>query len=315
MFYSAGGETERMIDESIDETEKQSRMFEEPISKRNEQRELLKKPMTNSSVDNRLLLKSEATEREVIMGSNTTDYHLGLAVKDDGAASEDFKQMKNNSALMFNESICDASKPQKIEDYNQSGFSLAGDVLREKLEFPDRQVVSDKMDFGVRATCSPKTKPSAKIKPYTVVDLSTMAALSPEEVDDCLKEVSESEKLKQECQDGEEGDPNENSSEAPDSIVLPPKTARNRSNTTNSAGLHEHQSSSLHLDQKMVVEVPQRLQIVSMSMEYSRPGQLYQQNEMSSFRGRAKTVPNVIGDFHREEVNDGMSDFQVLYTF
>ena len=140
------------------------------------------------------------------------------------------------------------------------------------------------MNVSTGPANSPKSKPSAKVKPYTVVDLSTMSALTPEEVDTCLKEVSEAENRSWEKADSECFD----RCEAPDTLILPPKGSRVRSNTTAGETQREERGTSLSKNGDMQEFAP--LKIIS-SDDYSQPGTTTNV-ELSSFRTRSKTAPS-----------------------
>ena len=154
------------------------------------------------------------------------------------------------------------------------------------------------MNDGVKG--SPKTKPSAKVKPYTVVDLSTMSALTPEEVDSCLKEVTEAENRSRDEMGHCSVDENEtNRDEAPCSVVLPPKTSRDRSNTT--AGVVKNEDGT-KLSRNDDFHDFKALKIVS-AEDYSEPGRSTT-IELSSFRARSKTAPSIKD--HSKKTTEGM---------
>lgn len=139
---------------------------------------------------------------------------------------------------------------------------------------------------GTNGDCySPRTKPSAKVKPYTVVDLSTMSTLTPEEVETCLKEVTDAEKKGQKVSE----------EERPRAAVLPPKTKRPRSNTT--AGLKRNEEGGEKLsedDEHVTVNgefkdfAPLKIMSVDDDSDSGRPCTV----ELSSFRCRAKSAPS-----------------------
>ena len=77
-------------------------------------------------------------------------------------------------------------------------------------------------------TRTPSPKPTPKVKPYTVVDLSTMSTLTSEEVDKCLKDITDAEENVQ----SNVLDDMESGSEPPETLILPPKSFRHRSFTS-----------------------------------------------------------------------------------
>ena len=156
-----------------------------------------------------------------------------------------------------------------------------------KSDFKEHKSALDGFNFthvDMNGVSSPKSKPSAKVKPYTVVDLSTMSALTPEEVDSCLKEASDAENRslkKGDCSEDMEHE------EAPRTLVLPPKGSRNRSNTT--AGTTRNEGKGGDSDKNGDMQNFPALKFIS-SNDYSQPGT--STPELSSFRARSKTLPS-----------------------
>ena len=172
------------------------------------------------------------------------------------------------------------------DQYKDGGDFICNKAMSENSRF----VISGKNFSDKDAVCSgsPVSKPSAKIKPYTVVDLSTMAALTPQEVENCLEEKAEVDHLHW-LRYGV-GD------EAPDSVELPPKLFRQRSNTTGLILNKPSRNIDDGLDEPGSEIFADELRISEPGGGYSFPGQhdgLNAPKEMSSFRQRSRTAPSV----------------------
>ncbi|XP_065063735.1 uncharacterized protein LOC135690187 [Rhopilema esculentum] len=192
-----------------------------------------------------------------------------------------------SSSLAYYKSVVKQKKSENPGDEAQ--------VLNQSLSETNGLLTSSEscdirvMEFDVKqsgATNPVKIKPSAKIKPYTVVDLSTMSALTPEEVDDCLKEVSTAEKIEWEKQELAGQD---DRAEAPESLELPPKSNRNRCNTM--AAVTRAVQEDLEDKPYKTETLPLLPTLKIVGMDFPCLGQSSKKQELSSFRGRSKTAP------------------------
>eukprot|EP00794_Sanderia_malayensis_P002458 gene2458-2831_t len=172
--------------------------------------------------------------QEVFYSSGETFESLSMEVANTVVHDNDNKQGEPCEFLHYK------TLQERFIDGSESGCSGSDVVKLPDFSSSDVNMVGSSKSIAVNNNCNSMingrhgiSKPSAKIKPYTVVDLSTMSTLSPEEVDNCLEKVCEDERirwLKYSPNQLSQND-NDDNVEAPHGI-LPPKTFRNRSNTT-----------------------------------------------------------------------------------
>ena len=222
----------------------------------------------------------------------------GSVADDNISERSSFGEMSSQfegSNLAYYKSVVKRKKSENPEDeaeiLNQS-LSETNGLLTSSESCDIRVMELDVKQSGAKNPV--KIKPSAKIKPYTVVDLSTMSALTPEEVDDCLKEVSTAEKIEWEKQElaGQV-----DITEAPECLELPPKSNRNRCNTT--AAVTRAVQEDLEDKPCKTETLPLLPSLKIVGMDYPCLGQSSKKQELSSFRGRSKTVPTGKIDTHQ----------------